>query len=431
MKKFIALILVFSFSLPSFAGSYIDKQLKEAKKNQKYQSVKIHTQTLDDIKISTTNPAITNITIKDPKLIKLSDITPIDENLYKQKLKADEKTYEKEIKPIIGKKLSNSTAEPIAADLYRIYRITEKLIRANNLEHMNWRIALVKDTKTVNAFATDANLIAIYTALYDSVYENDEALAMVIAHEMSHNLLGHLQRQAEMIVKYNNYANFVTFSGSRKPGLLTASGAIAYKKHLFNEIRMMEFMADTEGLNLVIKAGYDPEKAIYTLKFLDALPHVKAIFETHPIAPERLKSAKENILMANPCWVEEGKYNIYNSNVLPVKRSSDKISIVISSDNTIKNYYQPETLEEKLTRLAYVSYTKGDMKNAIKYFKKLSEISNDYTIYLYLSYANEYLYKQTKEKSYLTKAKENAKKASELNKNSEIVKEQLTETINL
>lgn len=46
---------------------------------------------------------------------------------------------------------------------------------------MNWRIALIKDTENVNAFATDANLIAIYTALYDSVYENDDALAMVIA----------------------------------------------------------------------------------------------------------------------------------------------------------------------------------------------------------------------------------------------------------
>lgn len=207
---------------------------------------------MNDIKIKTNDALLTNITIKDPKLIKLTDITPVDDSLYKQKLLADEKIYEKEIKPTIGKKLSNSTAEPISADLYRIYRIAEKLIRANKLEHMNWRIALIKDTENVNAFATDANLIAIYTALYDSVYENDDALAMVIAHEMSHNLLGHQQRQAEMIVKYNNYANLVSLNGIRKPGLLTTSGAVAYKKFLFNEIKMMEFMADTRRF----KSGY-------------------------------------------------------------------------------------------------------------------------------------------------------------------------------
>lgn len=43
MKKIFTFILVLSISLPSFAGSYIDKQLKEAKKNQKYQSVNPYT----------------------------------------------------------------------------------------------------------------------------------------------------------------------------------------------------------------------------------------------------------------------------------------------------------------------------------------------------------------------------------------------------
>lgn len=35
MKKIFTFILVLSISLPSFAGSYIDKQLKEAKKKSK------------------------------------------------------------------------------------------------------------------------------------------------------------------------------------------------------------------------------------------------------------------------------------------------------------------------------------------------------------------------------------------------------------
>ena len=433
MKKIFCLLLSLSVSTSAFAGSYVDKQLKEAKKNAKYQTVKIHTQTLDDIKIDTDSyKTISKINnLKDPKLIKLSDAEPIDNKLYEQKLAQDEKIYEKEIKPSINKKLSYSTTEPIAVDLYKLYRITERLIRANNLEHTSWRIALIKDTENVNAYATDGNLIAIYTALYDSVVNNEDALAMVIAHEMSHNLLGHQQRQAEMIVKYEklsgaalstngNSADAITASA----GLLATSGALVYKKHLFNEIKMMEFMADTEGLNLLIKAGYNPDEAIYTLKFLETLPNIKRFFETHPIAAERLKSAKENIALANPNWVEEGKLNIYNSNVLPVKRSSDKISIVISNDDTISQHYSPESLEQKLTRLAYVNYTKGNMQDAAKYFDKLTEVTNSYIPYLYLSYANEYLYKQTKDSKYQKRAQKAIEQAYALNPSDEYVKEQ-------
>ena len=430
MNKFLITACIIMFGSSVFAGSYIDKQLKETKKNAKYQTVKIHTQTIDDIKTNTEiSEKIQNL--KDPKLIKLSQVTPVEEKAYNQKIADDEKIYEKEIKPTINKKLSYSTAEPIAIDLCKLYRITERLIRANNLEHTNWRITLIKDSENVNAYASDSNHISIYTALYDSVCNNEDALAMVIAHEMAHNILGHQQRQAEMIVKYDkiraaaigstaNSTNIITTS----TGLVTASGALAYKKHLYNEIKMMEFMADTEGLNLLIKAGYDPNKAIYTLKFLETMPNIKAFFETHPIASERLKSAKENITLSNPDWVEEGKVNIYNSKVLPVKRSSDNISIVISSDESIEKYYSPESLEQKITRFAYLSYTNGNMTDAVKYFQKLSEISNSYISYLYLSYANEYLYKQTKDNKYQKRAQKAIEQAYLINPKDKYVKEQ-------
>ena len=191
---------------------------------------------------------------------------------------------------------------------------------------------------------------------------------------------------------------------------------------------MLEFMADAEGLRLITKAGYSPQKALYCLDFLDALPEVKKLFPTHPLTQKRLESAKENISVANPEWVEEGKLNIYKSNVLPVKKSSDRVSIVISNDDSIKEHYEPESPEEYLTRLAYVSYTNGKAEDAVKYFEKLSKLDeNDYVPHVYLAYANMYLFNQTKDSKYQKKALKAAEKANLLNNSDENVKELLKE----
>lgn len=42
-KKFLVILLALSIQIPSLADSYIDKQLKESKKNAKYSTMKKHT----------------------------------------------------------------------------------------------------------------------------------------------------------------------------------------------------------------------------------------------------------------------------------------------------------------------------------------------------------------------------------------------------
>ena len=429
MKKFLVGILLLSMPSYCFCSTYIDKQLKETKKNANYNTVNKQIKR-DDYTARFSNNIVE---VRDPKLIKLTEIVPVDEKDYAKKLSNDETIYEKTIVPALNKKTYTLDAAPQAVDFYKVYRVAERIIRANNLQHMNWRIAIRK-TEDINAYASDTNLIVINTGLYDSVYTNEDALAYVIAHEISHNLLGHQQRKVELIKKMEalKAAAKTKFDTTRDDqayaSLAATSGALYYKIKLYKEYRMMEYMADAEGMNLIIKAGYSPDKALYILDFLHSLPEEKKLlFGTHPMSEDRMKSAQENIYYASPMWAEEGKYNIFNSEVLPCKKSSDHVSIVISKDDKILNHYSPETLEQKLTRLAYVSYTKGDMKNAVKYFEKLTEISNDFVPYLYLSYANEYLYKQNKTSSYLKKSIEAIKKAKQINSSDKYVVEQLNE----
>ena len=226
MKKIFALICILMLGNIVFAGSYLDRQLKETSKNKKYQTVQIHTREHKDLDFTAKN-----VNMKDPGLIKLSNFEHVDSELYKQKLAKDEIKYKKDIYPVLNKKSTTLEAEPYTVDFYNLYRIAEKIIRANNLEHINWRIAVRKTPEDANAYATEGNLVVIHTALYDSLYTNEDALALCIAHEMSHIILGHNQRLTNSYVKINNILrNYNIISKGNDPtGIVAISDAIYIK----------------------------------------------------------------------------------------------------------------------------------------------------------------------------------------------------------
>lgn len=295
MKKLFILLIALSIPNCSLAYSYVDKQLKEVKKNTRYNTVKIHKRNYfqtDYSKVNITKPK----NIKDPKLIKLSDFTPVDEKAYKDKLQKDELIYKSQIMPALKKKSGYSKNEPAAVDFYNVYRISEKLIRANNLNYVNWRIAIRKSTD-VNASSFNGNYITINTALYDSLYTSDDALAFVIAHEMSHLILGHQLRTQELSILLNDlYSNYKRC----KKDAIASAGLLIQMRIVFNELKMMEYMADAEAMILLTKAGYTPYKAMEALNFLESISHIEYALEAHPATAKRIASANENISFANP-----------------------------------------------------------------------------------------------------------------------------------
>jgi len=399
MKKLVILIVSILIGCNFCFANYLDKQLKSSKKT-KYNSVKIHNQ----------NNNINNITddIKDPKLIKLADYNRISDSDYNKKLKDDEEEYKKQKAELKTKKESTSKNQPLGVDLYNLYRIVEKIIRANNLGYINWRITLINDTKAFNAYATSANLIAIYSALYDSLYGNDDALAFVISHELSHQILGHAQRTADLDKTLRRWVP----EGER--GTLD----LIY----FKKMREMELEADSQAFELLAKAGYSSEKAMDAISFMETLPDYSSLYSSHPKSKERRKNALEIARYNNPEWAEIGKANIYKSNVLEAKRSSDKVSFVIVG-NGKENSFETESYEQRLLRYAYLSYLNKDFNNAIKYFEKLVKEEEKFEYYLYLSYANEALYNKTKKEKYLLKAVEDVNLAKNLSSNKYVLEQ--------
>ena len=191
----------------------------------------------------------------------------------------------------------------------------------------------------------------------------------------------------------------------------------------------MEYAADTVGAQLAARAGYDLAKAKETLSFIYTMDNDHEFSSTHPTGKHRL----ENYAESRKYFMEEemkkqGVYNLYNSEVLKPRLSSDRKSLIIekSESKAKEESYCAETPVDLYTRYAYKSYLNGDFKKAEEYFGKLLELSkNNPVAYLYFSYTEEYLYKKTGKKKYLENAKAFASYAQKLDPENKFINEQV------
>jgi predicted Zn-dependent protease len=78
-----------------------------------------------------------------------------------------------------------------------IYDIRNKILNSGNVKHKDdfaWRIRIIQDDETKNAFCTPGGYIYVYTGLIKYL-DSEEQLAGVIAHEIGHADLRHSTRQ--------------------------------------------------------------------------------------------------------------------------------------------------------------------------------------------------------------------------------------------
>lgn len=357
-----------------------------------------------------------NLTLKDPKLITLKQTKTVDLKLFEQKKNNDDKEYKK-------------FKKDVKEDYYNLYLILDRVLRANNLQNQNWRLALVNNLEEINASSGSANLIQINTSLYDSLYPDESALAFIISHELAHLILKHNQ------ISYENRTEIATLK--RKIEILRQAQsvtclAIAIKlsskvDDLYEQERKLEYDADSEAVILMLRAGYDIEQVISALNLLSSLPNIYTDRSTHPTVENRICNVRDDMtLLDKDMLMNEGMYNLSNSKISSIKYSADKKTVVIyNRKNNNKIVYVPITKEDKLLHKAYLYYISNNIPMAKQYFERAYVVnSNNYITPLYLSYISEYNFYNSGDKKDLKDAKFYSKKAYKLNQNDKFVNKQ-------
>ena len=136
------------------------------------------------------------------------------------------------------------------SSLQRVNTIGQNLLSKNSLPT---QVKFTVDNKDeVNAFANGQNEIHVYTGLL-KVVENDSELAGVIAHEVGHIVNSHVAKQTIANAVTSTIISVANVSEYAKLGAAAANN-VAMKKMSRKE----EYEADITGVDLMIKAGYNP-----------------------------------------------------------------------------------------------------------------------------------------------------------------------------
>lgn len=143
--------------------------------------------------------------------------------------------------------------------VYRYVRkITNNILNSGKVKHRNefkWEVRIIKDDKTLNAFATPGGYIYVYTGLIKFLDSEDE-LAGVLGHEIAHADQRHSTRQMTKI--YGVQALAALASGSNAGAL---AGKIAGSLLQLKFGRDMEKEADTYSVIYLCGTPYDADGA--------------------------------------------------------------------------------------------------------------------------------------------------------------------------
>lgn len=116
---------------------------------------------------------------------------------------------------------------------------------------------------------------------------DDDEMAMVLAHEMAHQIADHIERGQRAVIRsaVNGAA------AAKKAGTDERRAAIkAAESALISYSRQYELEADKAGTILMMQAGYTPDRAI---NLLDRLPQGNSRFRRHPPHPKRKEAVRD------------------------------------------------------------------------------------------------------------------------------------------
>jgi predicted Zn-dependent protease len=200
----------------------------------------------------------------------------------------------------------------------RVYRITGRLI-AQAIEirpetkDWEWRIKIIDDPETVNAWAMAGGKMALYTGLVNKLNATDDELAQVLGHEIAHALAKHSAEKMSVAMASTIGVVAVGIASDNKGWALTgASLAAALAVNMPNS-RRAESEADEIGIELAAKAGYDPRAAITLWQKMANVggQGPPEFLSTHPSPENREKELTEMVPRMMPYYEQKGERPSY------------------------------------------------------------------------------------------------------------------------
>jgi predicted Zn-dependent protease len=193
-------------------------------------------------------------------------------------------------------------------DYDRVQRISQRLIPQTRVFRpdaagWNWEVN-VQTSEDVNAYCMPGGKIMVYTGLIDEVKPTDSELAAVIGHEIAHALREHSrERLSRAYAEQMVLAGVAVATGAQESTMQLASQVSAVTFTLPHS-REQEAEADRIGLELMARAGYDPNAAVTLWQKMSKLSSggPPEFLSTHPSGESRIRDLETNVPRVLPLY---------------------------------------------------------------------------------------------------------------------------------
>jgi len=171
------------------------------------------------------------------------------------------------------------------------YAYYKQIGRESALTGYNWEFNLIQDSQ-LNAWCMPGGKVAFYTGIMP-VCKDDNGVAVVMGHEVSHALAGHGNERISqaMLAQYGGSLLGGTMSNSQWAGVFEKVYPIGAQVGLLAYGRKQESEADEMGLQLMAMAGYDPRTATAFWQRMEASStgsRTPEFLSTHPNPQNRI-----------------------------------------------------------------------------------------------------------------------------------------------
>ncbi len=168
----------------------------------------------------------------------------------------------------------------------------------------------VATSDELNAWCMPGGKIMFYSALIEKLQLTDGEIAAVMGHEISHALREHGRERMSQELAQNAGLQLLIMTGTVDPKYAGAINAVSMVAVTLPHSRGQELEADELGLELMARAGYNPQEASNLWRKMaklsgDSKP--PAILSTHPSDEKRLQAIEGLLPKVMPLYQKAQK----------------------------------------------------------------------------------------------------------------------------